>query len=82
MEFEENINFSGAIRTHDLPLRKRTLYPTELRERRKFVILGLRIVQFLRIVANQRANIVAVEFFTSVQKIEFDDEKQPDDVSA
>ena len=38
--------------------------------------------QVLRIVSDQRTHVVAVEFFAPVEKIEFDDEQQPDDFAA
>ena len=75
----------GAIRTRDLSLRRRTLYPAELRERKSifdFRFADFAIVQRLGIVADQRAHVVAFEFFASAEKIKLDDEKQTDDFAA
>ena len=79
----EIVNAPGRIRICGLSLRRRTLYPTELREHTN---LGFWIsvcgLSSLRIVSDQRTHVVAVELFAPVEKIELDDEQQADDLAA
>lgn len=59
----------GWIRTSGLSLRRRTLYPAELRE------------PDLRIVSYQRPYFVTIELVATMKEIEFHYEVQPDDLT-
>lgn len=69
----------GAIPTRDLPLRRRTLYATELREHtREYYNVSCQlsvvnhrrlITDFLRLILNQRTHVVPFQLLSSGQKL-------------
>ena len=83
----------GAIPTRDLPLRRRTLYATELREpngkntvNRSQETEGLLTSVFCllssRLIRDQRPDVVTFEFLSAGQKFQLDHKHQADNCSA
>ena len=71
----------GAIPTRDLPLRRRTLYATELREHIDFKLADGSFecpdtsLEFSLIVSEQRRNLVTLETFATLQEAKLDHER-------
>ena len=88
----------GAIPTRDLSLRRRALYAAELREHMWGGIVSCksckscnpvsdfhriyRMYKDLRLVLDQRPDVVACELLTARQEFELDDEYKSDDHTA
>src|SRR5690606_23649301 len=68
----------GWIRTSGLPLRRRTLYPTELRDRLRAANAG----PFSRVVVYQRLHIVAIELLAAAEEIQLHHEPQSRHIAA
>lgn len=64
----------GWILTSDLPLRRRTLYTAELRDRFKFGFWSADrgLSRFLGIVIDQGFNTMPIKFGAAAEEVEFD----------
>ena len=67
----------GAIPTRDLPLRRRTLYATELREHAVREESIKDNYSFLRLVLDQRPNVIPSQLLSSRQELQLDHKHQP-----